>query len=78
MTCLFSRSCCEKTKELRQFLVKTMQRIEKGEITANDGRNIIGCMNQINLSITAELKARKMAMEAGEKILPFGDMQICD
>ena len=68
----------KKTKELRQFLIKIMQRIEKGEITANDGRNIIGCMNQINLSISTELKAKKMAIEAGEKIIPLGDMEICN
>lgn len=68
----------KKTKELRQFLIKTMHRIEKGEITANDGRNIIGCMNQINLSIATELKARKMAIEAGGKVLPLGDMEVCN
>jgi hypothetical protein len=68
----------KKTKELRAFLIRTMQRIEKGEISPSDGRNIVGCMNQINISINTELKARNMALNLGEKVEPMGEMVISE
>lgn len=64
----------KKSKELRQFLIKTMERIDKGEISPGDGRNIVGCMNQINISIQTELKAQRMALELGQKVCNLGEM----
>ena len=55
----------KKTKEIRQFLINAMQKIEKGEMSASDGRNIVGCMNQINISIANELKSQRLAIEMG-------------
>ena len=68
----------KKAKELRQFLINTMQRIEKGEISLGDGRNIVGCMNQINISISTELKAQRLALDLGHKVPSFGEMDIGD
>ena len=68
----------KKAKELRQFLINTMQRIEKGEISLGDGRNIVGCMNQINISISTELKAQRLALDLGLKVPSFGEMDIGD
>ena len=66
----------KKSKELRQFLIKTMERIDKGEISPGDGRNIVGCMNQINISIQTELKAQRMALELGQKVCNLGEMVV--
>lgn len=66
----------KKSKQLRQFLINTMQKIEQGKMSASDGKNIVGCMNQINLSITAELKAQKMALDMGNKVVALGEMVV--
>lgn len=64
----------KKSGQLRQFLIETMQKIEAGKISASDGKNIVGCMNQLNISVLAELKAQKMALDLGNKVEAMGEM----
>jgi len=68
----------KKSKQLRQFLINTMEKIERGDISPGDGRNIVGCMNQINLSIATELKAQRMALELGQKVCNLGEIIVGD
>lgn len=68
----------KKTKQIRQFLIETMKKIEEGKISASDGRNIVGCMNQLNINILTELKAQKMALDLGNKVEPMGEMVFGD
>jgi hypothetical protein len=65
-----------KTGELRQFLFDTMKKAQQGEIPAHDGRNIVGMANQINLSMQAELKRQRLAVELGHKVESFGDLAL--
>lgn len=53
-----------------------MQKAEKGEMSAHDGRNIVGMANQINLNIQAEIKRANQAIELGQKAEAFGELAI--
>ncbi len=64
------------TKALRKFLAETMTMIRDGDVSPSDGRNIVGAANQINLSMSAELKKQKLDAELGKKVDQFGAMKL--
>lgn len=65
-----------KTKDLRKKLIDVIDQIQAGELSASDGRNIVGAANQINISLQTELKNMKLQYELGRKVNTLGNMDI--
>jgi hypothetical protein len=47
-----------------------------GELSAEDGRNLIGLANQISQSMAVEVKVMTMKLKAGHKVEEFGALEI--
>ena len=65
-----------KTKDLRKKLINAIDKIERGELSPSDGRNIVGMANQVNLSIQSELKMMKLQVDTGKQVSALGNMNI--
>ena len=64
------------TKQLRGFLAETMVLIRDGKVSPSDGRNIVGCANQITASMQVELKKQKLDLDMGNKVEIFGSTNL--
>lgn len=64
------------TANLRATLATAMDRAINGELTPDDGRNIIGLANQISQSMSVEVKVMKLKMSAGHAAEKFGELQV--
>lgn len=64
------------TGELRAELARCFMEAKKGELVGEALRGVIGCANQINASLAAEVKAREFARRAGETVSDLGGMKI--
>ena len=64
------------TKSIRASLALALDRAMKGELSSEDGRNLIGLANQISQSMAVEVKVMNMKMKAGQKVEEFGKLEV--
>lgn len=62
--------------KIRAALADALVRASKGELSAIDGKNMIGLANQITLSISVELKHQNMESALGMEVTTFGKLNI--
>jgi hypothetical protein len=65
-----------KTKQIRAMLCETLRRVEKGEISGDAARSVIGLANQIQASLAVEVKVANLRMRAGQKVDDIGDLDV--
>lgn len=64
------------TGKIREALADALVRAGKGELSAVDGRNMIGLANQITTSMAVELKRQNMQSQLGLEVTEFGKVNI--
>jgi len=64
------------TSAIRASLVDALQRATDGNLSAEDGRNIIGLANQISQSMGTEVKVMTTKLKMGHQVEKFGDLQV--
>ena len=64
------------TGELRKALAKCFEEARKGKLSGDAMRGVIGCANQINLSISNEIKARAQLTREGSTAESFGSLSL--
>ena len=64
------------TKSIRASLVDALERSSKGNLSAEDGRNIIGLANQISQSMGAEVKVMNTKIKMGHQVEKFGELEV--
>ncbi len=65
-----------KTKDLRKMLAAALDKALNGELSSEDGRNIIGLANQITASMVTEVKVQILRERMGHQVDKFGDLNI--
>lgn len=66
----------ETTKDLRKELAKCFALSRDGKLSGDALRGVIGCANQINSSLSIEVRARAQLMNEGASAGAFGDMRL--
>lgn len=64
------------TKSIRATLAKALEKAMAGELSSEDGRNIIGLANQIQNSMSAEVKVMTIKLKTGQKVDDFGNLNV--
>jgi len=64
------------TGELRKNLAECFAQARAGNLSGDALRGVIGCANQINISLSTEIKARQQLAREGVALKSFGDMSI--
>ena len=64
------------TSSIRATLAKALERVMKGDLSADDGRNLIGLANQISQSMAVEVKVMTMKAKAGHQVDKFGELEV--
>lgn len=64
------------TGELRAELAKCFKLAKDGKLSGDGLRGVIGCANQINISISTEIKARAQLSKEGYATGAIGDMSL--
>ena len=64
------------TSTIRATLAKALERVMKGDLSADDGRNLIGLANQISQSMAVEVKVMTMKAKAGHQVDKFGELEV--
>ena len=64
-----------KAKDMRKLLVDSIGKVQAGEMSPSDGRNIVGMANQVNLSVQTELKKMKLEDLIGQSNYYKGQME---
>lgn len=64
------------TGELRKSLAECFIQARAGNLSGDALRGVIGCANQINISLATEIKARQQLGREGVALGSFGDMPI--
>ena len=55
------------TGEHRELLISCLLKAVKGELSALQTKGIIGCSNQINQSMSSEIRMRQAVLKSGQK-----------
>jgi hypothetical protein len=64
------------TGKIRRILVDSLEKAAKGELSAEDGRNIIGLANQISHSMQSEVKVQLLKSQVGHQVDKFGQLEV--
>lgn len=64
------------TSSIRATLVESLERASRGELSSEDGRNIIGLANQISQSMAVEVKVLTMKTSMGHQVEKFGQLKV--
>ncbi len=64
------------TGELRKELAHCFEMARDGKLSGDSLRGVIGCANQINISLQAEIKARTQLLREGVATGSFGSMPL--
>ena len=64
------------TGELRAALAECFAQARNGNLSGDALRGVIGCANQINISLATEIKARQQLAREGVSVASFGEMKI--
>lgn len=64
------------TSNIRQSLIEALERAARGDLSSEDGRNIIGLANQISQSMAVEVKVLTMKSSMGHQAEKFGELKV--
>jgi len=64
------------TGEHRELLISCLLKAVKGELSALQTKGIIGCSNQINQSISSEIRMRQAVLKSGQKPIALGMLEL--
>lgn len=64
------------TRAVRKTLVDALSKASKGELSQEDGKNIIGLSNQISKSMSTEVKVMSTKAKMGHQAKKFGDLVV--
>lgn len=64
------------TSKIRSVLAEALDRAMAGNLSAEDGKNIIGLANQISHSMAVEVKVQTMNAKLGHNNEKFGSLRI--
>jgi hypothetical protein len=64
------------TGELRKNLAECFAQARAGNLSGDALRGVIGCANQINISLATEIKARQQLLREGVAVNVFGEMRL--
>ena len=64
------------TGDLRRNLAECFAQARAGNLSGDALRGVIGCANQINISLATEIKARAQLSREGVAVKAFGEMSI--
>jgi hypothetical protein len=71
-----SKKMISTTGKVQQMLIDSIDRACKGQVSASDGKNIIGFSNQLANIINVELKNQAMQAKLGLEVSAFGAMKL--
>ena len=69
-------SATNTTSKIRAALTEALDRAMDGNLSAEDGRNVIGLANQISQSMAVEVKVQSLKLKAGHQVEKFGQLEI--
>jgi hypothetical protein len=58
------------------MLVAALERASNGDLSSEDGRNVIGLANQISNNMSAEVKVMTMKSKMGHQTEKFGELEV--
>lgn len=64
------------TSKIRGVLAEGLNKAISGELSAEDGKNIIGLANQISHSMAVEVKVMAMKSKLGHQVGKFGELKV--
>jgi hypothetical protein len=64
------------TKQIRRALAAALERASQGNLSASDGKNIIGLANQISQSMSTEVQVMKTKTALGHQVEKFGELEV--
>ena len=64
------------TGEHRELLISCLLKAVKGELSALQTKGIIGCSNQINQSMSSEIRMRQAVLKSGQKPIALGMLEL--
>lgn len=64
------------TGDLRTFLLTAMTEVKAGTMKREDASTITKMAQQTTENLYAELKAKKLSVEAGEVVSPLGQLNL--
>lgn len=64
------------TSKIRSMLIEALKRAMKGELSMEDGRNVISLANQISQSMAVEVKVLTMKARTGHQVEKFGQLVV--
>ncbi len=64
------------TGKIREALAEALVRAGRGELSAADGKNMIGLANQITSNMAVEIKHQTMQASIGNGVTTFGKVNI--
>jgi hypothetical protein len=64
------------TGKIREALASALEKAGRGELSAVDGKNMIGLANQITSNMAVELKHQAMQSGLGINVTTFGKVDI--
>ena len=64
--------------QLRQFLLDSIDKLSKGEMSTDEARNIVKISGQINDNLYAEVKVLKTKIELGQETDKFGNLNLTE
>lgn len=65
-----------KTKDIRNMLCAALKRAEQGQLTADEGKLMIGLANQISQSLSTEVKVAKLKLQLGSQADTIGELTV--
>ena len=64
------------TARIRGLLADALDRALDGELSSDDGRNVIGLANQISQSMAVECKVLTLKSKLGHQTDKFGELKV--
>lgn len=64
------------TSKIRKALAEALDKAVRGDLSAEEGRAIIGLANQISQSMAVEVKVATMKLRTNQHVDKFGDLAV--
>ena len=64
------------TARIRGMLAQALDKAMGGELSSDDGRNVIGIANQISHSMAVECKVLTLKTKLGHQADKFGELEV--
>ena len=67
-----------KTKDIRNMLCNALKKAEKGELSNDDAKTMIGLANQISQSLATECKVVTLKLRIGAQADSIGQLNVSE